>query len=155
MPSRLRDTVTGLWDESFFHASVRSRLGVARRELKPFSVVLIAIGREAGHVDLSDETARRAAYSFLRSIRESDQACRLPAGRFGLLLESTEERGAVRTVERIRVVLGEDGSTIWAGVASYPVHALDAPGLMTAAEAALADAVRWSESRTEIALSPS
>jgi diguanylate cyclase (GGDEF)-like protein len=154
VPNRLRDPVTGLWDESFFHASVRSRLGVARRELKPFSIVLVAVGRDAGSIDLGDDTARRAAYAFLRSMRESDQACRLESGRFGLLLESTDDRGAVRTVERIRAVLGDDGTTVWAGVAAYPTHALDAADLLLGAESALADALRWSESRTEVALSP-
>ncbi|MCU1500373.1 MAG: diguanylate cyclase protein [Acidimicrobiales bacterium] len=153
MPNRLRDPVTGLWDDAFFHASVRARLGVARRELKPFSVAFLCVGDGAGVVDVSDETARRVAYALLRALRESDQACRLPAGRFGVLLESTDDRGSVRSVERVSAILG-DLHHLWAGIAAYPTHALDGADLLLSAEAALVDAKRWNTSRTEVALLP-
>jgi GGDEF domain-containing protein len=153
VPNRLRDPVTGLWDDAFFHASIRARLGVARRELKPFSVAFLAVGTGTGAVDSSNEIARRVAYAMLRALRESDQACRLPAGRYGLLLESTDDRGAVRSVERIAGILGEQNK-VWAGIAAYPTHALDSAELLLNAEAALVDAMRWSSSRTEVALQP-
>lgn len=152
--NRLRDPVTGLWNEDFFHASTRVRLAVARRELRPLTVVLIAFGTPAGVVATDDHAARTAAYAFLRTIRDSDQACRLEAGRFGVLLEATDQRGAVLCVDRIRGLLGEDGHrlVVWAGVACYPTHSLDADDLVYAATNALADAMRWDTSRVETAV---
>jgi len=41
---------------------------------------------------------------------------------------------------------------VWAGIASYPAHALEAPALVALAETALADATQWQQSRIEVAL---
>jgi GGDEF domain-containing protein len=94
------------------------------------------------------------AYGLLDTLRESDTACRLDDGTFALILEDTPENGAVWTVERVRRLLADDGAdiVIWAGVASYPAHALEAPALLVLAEKALAGAREWPQSRIEVAL---
>ena len=71
-----------------------------------------------------------------------------------LVLEDTPEDGAVWTVERLRRFLAEQGIeiTMWAGVASYPAHALETPEILARAEAALVAAMEWSQSRIEVAL---
>ncbi|MCZ7627987.1 MAG: GGDEF domain-containing protein [Microthrixaceae bacterium] len=82
---------------------------------------------------LPDTGSRRAdprvvADAISETVRDSDIACRLGDGTFGVILEDTPENGAVWTVERIRrnLVSSSGHHTLWAGVACYPAHAFDA-----------------------------
>lgn len=157
MPHRSRDLETGLYNEQFFAGSVATRLAAAKRSLSPMSIVLVAIGGpSAGHVDASLIAAREVAYGLVRALREADLACRLDLGRFGLLLEETAVEGAAITVDRLRALLGARGGRrhLWAGIATYPTHGLDSVSLLTAADAALVDAMTHHESRIEIAPVP-
>ena len=125
-----------------------------------FSVDPAAFGVVAeGSSALGDEpngatTGREVAYGLLRTLRESDLACRLDNGRFGLLLDETAADGAVLTVDRFRSLLDEQGTRhhLWAGVSTYPTHALDSTSLLLAADAALKDAMAWRQSRIELAV---
>ena len=143
----LRDAETGLLNEAYFRAALPNRVATARRVLRPISIVL---------VKLSDATAAaQVAHGLLDTLRESDSACRLDDGCIALVLEDTPENGAVWTMERLRRLLADQGSSVivWAGVASYPAHALEAPDLLRLAEGALADACQWTDqSRIEVAL---
>ena len=157
MPNRLRDLDTGLYNEAFFSATVPSRLASNRRALRPLSIVLLAVGGPLPNdVDDATATGREIAFGLLRTLRDADLACRLDGGRFGLLLDETTAEGAVLTVDRFLEVLEEqgDGHHLWAGVATYPSHALDAKGLLVAADAALRDAMHWRQSRIEVATPP-
>lgn len=135
-----------LLDEAFLRAALPNRVAVARRALRPLSLLL-------------GEAALPAAEEFVLAtmpslLREADTACRLDDGGFALLLEDTPETGAVWAVERIRRLAGDQGLDviIWAGVATYPAHALGAAELYAAAERALHTARQWPASRTEVAL---
>jgi len=142
----LRDDETGLLNEAYFRAALPNRVATARRVLRPISVVLVL---------LDDQTAaRQVAFGLLDTLRESDSACRLDDGRIALVLEDTPENGAVWTMERMRRLLADQGSSVivWAGVASYPAHALEAADLLRLAEQALVDATQWDQSRIEVAL---
>jgi PleD family two-component response regulator len=148
MAEGLRDDASGLLNEAFFRAALPGRLASARRTLKPLSLVVLAV---------DDETATTpVAHGLLDTLRESDTACRLDDGRFTLLLEDTAENGAVWTVERLRRLLESQGLDVplWAGVAAYPAHALEAGELLERAEQALVDASAWDTSRIEVAPSP-
>lgn len=156
MTNGLRDPETGLYNEVFFTASVPSRLASAKRALRPLSIVLLAVGGpQPGEVDEAAGTGRDLAYGLLRTLRESDLACRLEQGRFGLLLDETAAEGAVLTVDRFRSLLDEQGARhhLWAGISTYPSHALDSTSLLLAADAALRDAMAWRQSRIELATS--
>jgi len=153
--ANLRDPDTGLYNEVFFTASVPSRLASAKRALRPLSIVLLAVGGpQPGEVDTGAATGREVAFGLLRTLRDADLACRLDQGRFGLLLDETAADGAVLTVDRFRALLDEQDSQhhLWAGVATYPTHALDATSLLRAADEALRDAMAWRQSRIELAL---
>ena len=155
VPERLRDPDTGLYNELFFTASLPSRLASAKRALRPLSVVLLAVGGpQPGVVDDGPVTGREIAYGLLRTLRESDIACRLANGRFGLLLDETDATGAVLAIDRFRMQLARESATrhLWAGIATYPTHALDATALLVAAHTALRDASAWGQSRIELAL---
>ena len=142
----LHEPESGLLNEEYFRAALPNRVATARRVLRPISVVLACIDSPAH--------ARRVALALLDTLRESDTACRLDDGGFALILEDTPENGAVWTIERLRRLLSEQGTEVivWAGVAAYPAHALEAPSLLALAEHALADARQWKQSRIEVAL---
>ena len=147
MPEQaLHDPESGLLNEAYFRAALPNRVATARRVLRPISIVLTRL-REERH-------ARQVALGLLDTLRESDTACRLVDGSFALILEDTPENGAVWSMERLRRLLAEQGTPVllWAGVASYPAHALEAAALVTLAEQALADARQWKQSRIEVAL---
>ena len=157
MPNRLhelQDLSTGLYNDAFFHASLATRVAAARRALRPLSIVLLTVGGRPGDVDLRTTTERQVADGLRRALRESDLACRLDGDRFGLLLDSTPGTGAVLTVDRFRSLLEDRDPRclLWAGVATYPSHALDADGLFGAAGDALRDARAWEHSRIEVAI---
>jgi GGDEF domain-containing protein len=141
----LRDDASGLLNEAYFRAALPNRVATARRVLRPISIAVIA-------VDL-DEATPAVAYAMLDTLRESDTACRLADGRFALLLEDTPDDGAVWTIERVRRLLAEQhvDARLWAGLASYPAHALEAADLLELAEGALAHAREWDSSRIEVA----
>ena len=146
MTDSLHDPETGLLSGPYFRATLPHRVATARRVLRPISIVLVRLG----HGDV----ARQVAFALLDTLRESDTACRLDERSFALILEDTPENGAVWTVERLRRLLLEQGTDVivWAGVASYPAHALEAVELLELAEKALAQAREWSQSRIEVAL---
>ena len=149
MSDTLRDPESGLLNDAYFRAALEQRVAAARRLLRPFSIVLIELSVNA------PTTTRLVADALGETLRESDTACRLTSGGFGLLLEDTPENGAVWTVERLRRQLngtvGAGSPVLWAGVASYPAHALEATDILSRAERALAQARDWTHGRIEVA----
>jgi diguanylate cyclase (GGDEF)-like protein len=145
--SALHDEESGLLNEAYFRAALPNRVATARRVLRPISIVVVRLDDGAA--------ARQVAMALLETLRESDSACRLDDGSFALILEDTPENGAVWSMERLRRLLAEQGTPVllWAGVASYPAHALEPADLLSLAEQALADALHWTgQSRIEVAL---
>lgn len=146
--SDLRDRDSGLYGDAFFRASLQQRVAAARRLLRPFSVVL---------VDLASTTpavARTVGAALRQTLRESDTACRLAGGGFGVLLEDTSETGAIWSIERVRRAFVQASTVtpvMWAAVASYPAHALTADELLAIAETALRHARDWPQGRIEVA----
>ena len=139
MAEPLRDLESGLHDADFFSADVGRRVASARRLLRPFSIALIET------VDWTPGMAQAMGAAITETLRESDTACRVGEGMFALLLDDTPDDGAVRTVTRLRHTFAEAGLALplmWAGVASYPTHGLEALELVEAAEEALARARR-------------
>ena len=54
---------------------------------------------------------------------------------------------------RLTLLIGVSLCLLWAGVASYPAHALEPQELLVLAEKALASATEWTtQSRIEVAL---
>lgn len=120
-------------------------MATAKRMMWPLSVVLVDNG--------NDGTIGVVTHAIVLTVRECDVACRLDNGRFALLLEDTPEDGAIWVTERVRRLLGSQSEPVplWAGVATYPVHALDAGSLLAAAGTALDAALEWRTPRIEVA----
>ena len=132
----LIDPETGLLDARYFHVALEQRVAAARRKLQPLAVMLV-------DVDVKAESALdfvQQAGVIHETLREADTICRIGTNRLGLILEEATEFGAVFAIERIRMSVnraGGDEEHLWAGVAGYPSHALDAPQLLERAETAL------------------
>jgi GGDEF domain-containing protein len=151
----LRDAESGLLNEAYFSAALPNRVATARRVLRPLSLALLSLrGPEGSPSRCTPEVARDVAYALLQTLRESDTPCRRTDGGFALILEDTPEDGALWTVERVRRLLNERGveTTVWAGIAAYPAHALEARDLVERADRALHLAEEWAQSRIEVAL---
>lgn len=142
----LRDPRSGLLNAAYFEAAVPERVAVARRGLRPLSIVLI-------RAPLGDRTPRERAALVRACLRESDSACQLTSDHIGLILDDTAEDGAVWTTERLRRDLEADqpGVRMWAGVATYPAHRLSAQELLDSAWCALSEAGGWPGSRIQVA----
>ena len=145
------DDATGLFNEHYFTVAVDSRVAAARRHLRPVAIILVAVGLPGAPGALADPVAVSAAIR--TTLRDSDTACHLDDGRFGVILEDTPEDGAILTAERLRRALMTAAPDFVqrAGVACYPAHAFNTTELMSKAEAALAAACDWPQHRIEVA----
>lgn len=137
----------GIVDEAVLATMLRGRLAMARRALRPLSLVYI----EVDEVDGLPET--EVAVGLRCTIREADVAGRRDDGLYVLVLDETGEDGAVWTAERLRRTLSADrpGRRFRAGVASYPSHGLDAADLEAKASEAIMVARQWHVDRIEVA----
>lgn len=152
-PDALTDAATGLFSEGYFLVAADARVAAARRHLRPVAIVLMEVIEGLGSGLPRPAAPKRVAEGVRETLRESDTACRLSSGVFGLLLEDTPENGAIWTVERLRRNLAGDyeNLTLWAGVACYPAHGFDTRDLLARAESALAQAKEWRQDRIEVA----
>jgi diguanylate cyclase (GGDEF)-like protein len=132
----LVDPETGLLDARYFHVALEQRVAAARRKLQPLAVMLVDVD---AHAESALDFVHQAGVIH-ETLREADTICRIGTNRLGLILEEATEFGAVFAIERIRMSVnraGGDEEHLWAGVAGYPSHALDAPQLLERAETAL------------------
>ena len=150
-PELLRDPESGLLSGAFFRETLGYRIAAGRRMLHPVSIALVRVSRRTPVPDV--------VAALQHTLRDADVACRTEDGTYAVILEDTPENGAVWTVERLnqRLVAESGGGSaelpvVWAGVACYPAHALDAPELLARTEAALSAACEWSQHRIEVAL---
>lgn len=143
--------VPSLMGEDYLDATLRGRIAVAKRALRPLSVVHVEILTELGESTLL--AAHLIADAAETTLRASDVVGRRADGVYVFILEETGEDGAVWTTERLRrqVVETCGPRRFFAGVASYPNHALDAETIDLKAAEALASAREWGRDRIEVA----
>lgn len=130
--ARIIDAETGLFSQAFLWANLPLRIATGRRALRQLGFALLEIDTDGLEPDRLGAIVRT-------TLRDSDMACLLDDGRIALMLELTPLDGAIRAAARIRDALGrhQPGSKVWAGVATYPVHAIDESQLVAAAQVAL------------------
>lgn len=145
---------SGLLDAAFVHTTLRGRMAIARRELRPLSVVCFEVHETdaGGHTGAAVPTEVVAAI-VRRTLRETDVSGHLDEQTYVSILEDTGEDGAVWTAERIRRNLTGAGQPrrFRAGVAAYPAHGLEPEELEAKAREALAAARDWATDRIEVA----
>lgn len=149
----LTDDASGLYSEGYFTVALQARVATARRQLRPLAVVLIEAIQNLNSPDVQPADPAHVAAAIRATAREADTICRLQDGAFALMLEDTDENGAIWTVERVRRRLAAAAPqlTIWVGVACYPAHGLDVEEILDRADLALDAAREWRQDRIEVA----
>lgn len=163
-----RDGLTKLYNHSHFQQTLAQMCAQSVRSLKPLSLLFIdldnfkSINDTYGHT-AGDQVLKEMGWlldsqqSPGRSLaRASDIAARYGGEEFALILPDTSMEGALSAAERVRhrvttllllpelamLVNPHFSLTCSIGVASFPIHASDAAGLVTAADAAVYAAKR-------------
>ena len=149
----LSDPETGLLPESWLVASLSSRIASGRRRLTPVAVVMLEVLERADHDEPIPLQSTLTARAMTTSVREPDGAFRLDDGGFALVLEDTDDMGALVVTRRVGDALEAwwPGAVIRAGVACYPAHGLTAQEVLDRSETALEEARRWPQHRIEVA----
>ncbi len=138
----LIDPDTALPDGRFLELAVEGRVAAARRHLWPVTIVLLEVSLRPECQDPRDRTQAVVDFAGLLrgTLREADVVCRSSETGFALVLEDTAEEGGVWVAERIQIAMAQEGGgarRVAAGVASYPIHGLDADHVLARAQAAL------------------
>ncbi|MBE3587370.1 MAG: diguanylate cyclase [Thermoanaerobacteraceae bacterium] len=158
-----RDPLTELYNRRQLEAELQRELSRAKRYHQPLAMIMVDVddfkhyndsnGHQAG-----DEALRQLAALLTGHTREVDIVCRYGGEEFVILLPQTGLSGAVTVAEKLRQVVEEHPFphrekqpggrfTISLGVAVYPDHALDAEGLLSAADGAMYRAKRAGKNR--------
>lgn len=145
---------SGLLGAAFVPTTLRGRMAIARRELRPLTVVCFEV-HETGRDGRTGAPVPTDVVAGVvkRTLRETDISGHLEDHTYISILEDTGEDGAVWTAERIRRSLTEGGQPrrFRAGVAAYPTHGLEPEELEAKARAALVAARDWATDRIEVA----
>ncbi len=120
--------------------ALETRLAIARRQLWPLSVVYLEFRPHPSELEGRALTLGGLASVVRVSLRSSDTALRVGEDRLVLILDDTNEQGAVWTVERLQESIDSQLGPVLhliAGIASYPTHGLSTKEILIAAERAL------------------
>jgi diguanylate cyclase (GGDEF)-like protein len=158
-----RDSLTGLFNHSHFQHTLAQMCAQATRSMRPLSLLFIdlddfkSINDTYGHA-AGDQVLKEMGWLLdsqqrpTRSLaRVSDVAARYGGEEFALILSDTSMDGALSAAERVRhrvtslpmlpelAMLADRQRplTCSIGVASFPIHAGDAAGLVAAADTAV------------------
>jgi diguanylate cyclase (GGDEF)-like protein len=104
------------------------------------------INDQHGH-PAGDAALLAVADALMASVREGELVARVGGEEFAIILPATDAAASLAIAERCRSSVTAEGYlgpslTMSAGVASYPLHASDAEGLLRAADTALYAAKR-------------
>jgi two-component system cell cycle response regulator len=151
----LIDPESGLLLEGWLTAAVESRIASGRRRLTPVAVVMLEVAEDLDTEDPHDVDAANVAGILRATVREADGTFRLDEGGFAVLLEDTDDMGALLVTKRFGEAIESmaPGAVVRAGVACYPAHGMAANELLDRADDALELARRWRQHRIEVARS--
>lgn len=153
----ITDSVTGLPDGRVFSVVLDRKIALARRTLKPISIIYFELDEFDSFAPYVREHAMRSTSRVItNTVRESDTVCDLGDGVLVALLDDTSEAGAVWAADRVRNAHTDSPSrdivTLSAGVACYPSHAMDPTDLLDAAKTACGSAKTHGPGRIEVAI---
>jgi two-component system cell cycle response regulator len=147
------DPESGLLLEALLFTNVESRIAAGRRRLTPVAVIMFEV---LEYVEIDDPRpidAGTTAGLLQATLREADGSFRLDEGGFCVVLEDTDDTGAMNLARRFGQALEAmaPGAVVRAGVACYPAHGLTSQEVLDRADEALDEARRWRQHRIEIA----
>jgi len=159
----MTDALTGLPNRWALQDALKRMLAQAARSRGTLGLVLLDLDRfkqlndTYGH-DAGDQALAAVGHALLSELRDSDLPARSGGEEFAVLLPDTPLEGALAVAEQLRsaiaaIELPFPGVNLTAsfGVAVLPLHALEADGLMRAADRALYAAKRAGRNRVEVA----
>ena len=152
------DELTGLLNRRAFNHRLDVLFHRARLTSTPLSLVEVdiddfkLINDRDGHA-AGDAALVSVADALMRSVREGEFVARMGGEEFAIILPDTGAAASHAIAERCRTSVTADAYrgpllTMSAGVATYPIHATDADGLLRAADAALYAAKSAGRDRT-------
>jgi diguanylate cyclase (GGDEF)-like protein len=152
------DELTGLLNRRAFNHRLDVLFHRARLTSTPLSLVEVdvdnfkLINDRDGHA-AGDAALVAVASALMRSVREGEFVARTGGEEFAIILPDTDATTSLAIAERCRTSVMADGYdgpalTMSAGVATYPMHATDAGGLLRAADKALYAAKSAGRDRT-------
>ena len=149
----LVDPESGLLLEFWLPTAVHTRIASGRRRLTPVAVVMLEVVDDVETDPPSAFDASQASELLQATIREADTAFRLDEGGFAVLLEDTDDLGALMVIKRFgdAIELVGPRAVVRAGVACYPAHGLEPSAILDRADEALDQARRWRQHRIEVA----
>lgn len=164
----LIDELTGVYNRRFLEESL-AKLIVPdeRRKGQILSLLLLdldhfkQVNDAHGH-PVGDMVLQTIASTLHRSLKDTDVLARYGGDEFVVVLPRTDTKAALLVAERLRVTIAglslrtlavsaPDHVTISAGVATYPLHATSAQGLIQAADQALYQAKSLDRNRVACA----
>jgi len=159
------DSLTDLPNRISAEQALERLVAQGRRQGKPVSVALFdldhfkVVNDSFGHA-AGDEALCQVAHAARAILRGSDHVARFGGEEFLLILPDTDREGAITAAETLRKAIasleieGPGSITASFGVATMPADALDPPGLLAAADAALYAAKDRGRDRVEAASKP-
>lgn len=150
------DPLTGIANRRTFETTLRRELDVAARANTPVSLVLLDVDHFKGLNDTyghqrGDEVLRELAGALSSVCRRVDTPARYGGEEFIVIAPRCTAAESYMLAERIRAAMAAVDCgmrvTVSAGVASWPLHADDADGLVRAADAALYESKRHGRDR--------
>jgi diguanylate cyclase (GGDEF)-like protein len=158
------DELTGLLNRRAFNQRLDTLLHRARLSSTPLSLVEIdiddfkRINDRFGHA-AGDTALTAVAESLTHSVREGEFVARMGGEEFAIILPRTDQLASLGVADRCRQSPTAEWYTgpevtISAGIATYPLHAMDAEGLLQAADTALYAAKSAGRNRVVVAPDP-
>jgi diguanylate cyclase (GGDEF)-like protein len=157
------DGLTGLPNRRALHDTLRRCVAQAGRSLAPLTAIALdldhfkQINDRYGH-DRGDDALAAIGRLLADGLREGDFAARAGGEEFCILLPDTDLDGAMNVAEKLRETIShlevpgvDDRISASLGVASFPLHAMDAPTLLRKADRALYVAKQHGRDRVEAA----
>ncbi|MDP9075449.1 MAG: sensor domain-containing diguanylate cyclase [Actinomycetota bacterium] len=151
------DGLTGIANRRVFEEVLGREVARAQRTKQPLCLVVLDVDHfkqvndTLGH-PAGDEVLRRVARSLATAAREIDLVARYGGEEFTVILPECSLEDGLRVAERMRsgvsLDAGAAGVTLSAGVACLPDNAIDAAGLIAAADEAMFKSKRAGRDRT-------
>lgn len=138
------DPLTGLYNRRYFDEHLEREIVRAARYNRPLALLTFDLDHfkwvndHYGH-QVGDRVLQEFGEILKEATRSMDVTARIGGEEFSLLLPETNIEEALEIAERIRGTQEKENpyTTVSAGLAVVPLHAIDAQGLVSAADSAL------------------
>ncbi|HEX5910522.1 MAG TPA: diguanylate cyclase [Thermoleophilaceae bacterium] len=155
------DELTAIPNRRAFQERFEQELARAARDAQPLSVLMgdldgFKLVNDRGGHHTGDAALRRVATELEQWKRLTDVAARVGGEEFALLLPATAHDEALQVAERLRLGIREVFAgdevplSISFGIATFPIHAPDGPGVLRAADQALYSAKEQGRDRSVV-----